>query len=379
MSEAYDVFIRQMNVQQREFERLIQCYREGTAAAFMSEEELDEIRNQLEHTRMEYSNNLTIETILEKVLAGSGDTELLNVLRNLKVGDTEDAKTKGRAFPRYYDGSYYIEVDGKYLNRIQRLSDYAAAVTMLYEYIFDMGTSNGAEESGEWMALLAAFAPILLDRFVRNRDDTGAYLAFELCLTQYEKQHGEELPNDFFVQSNDIYEAAVAQFVGHEIGHHLFSHTDADAVKKERERLGNEFPDLPGRDWKNQIFELKADDFGVELALEYMTLQYGKRNRTIDIYQLLGVYLPLLICACDAEDLCDDSTSHPAILKRLLCVQRAIEKRTSPDTSAKLQPFRRLLLDALGLTDRLDAMGEPVPGAEGDFGADPDADGSPEA
>ncbi len=365
MTEADEVFMKKTDkshVQYSEIEDLYDRFKNGEVILGVGEE-VQKLINDLSDDKLDYSNNTVIDMIIKKVLDKCEDEKLKSILENSKIADIENAETKGRAYPKYFDGSYYIEIDRNYMKRILLLSDYLATVNMLCEQdlIFEKNKVN-IEGLGKipilksfYSLFIARFLDICLDRFLKNEEFTNDYNEILMKLMAFEKEYGTKISDMFVDRSNNIYEAAIAMFVGHEIGHHYYRHTDEKIKEAEIKRLEDTYRVDSIK--AHQFFEYNADAYGTGFAVEYMRSQYTEKTNTVLIHQMVGIFIPMMIMMFDADDLFDDEKKHPALIKRFLRIKKSLESRTDEETIEEVMYYVYYLFDVLGIRKKVSQLG----------------------
>ena len=113
MSDVQDVFNsrkKEAHVQREEMNEFYQLCKDGKAFSGMEMQELETLLEDLENDRVEFSNDMVIDMIIADVLKLTKDKKLIDVLENIRVTNIFDDTILGRAYPRYDDGTYYIEI-----------------------------------------------------------------------------------------------------------------------------------------------------------------------------------------------------------------------------------------------------------------------------
>ena len=173
-------------------------------------------------------------------------------------------------------------------------------------------------------------------------------------LMAFEKEYGTKISDTFVDRSNNIYEAAIAMFVGHEIGHHYYRHTDEKIKEAEIKRLEDTYRVDSIK--AHQFFEYNADAYGTGFAVEYMRSQYTEKTNTVLIHQMVGIFIPMMIMMFDAHDLFDDEKKHPALIKRFLRIKKSLESRTDEETIEEVMYYVYYLFDVLGIRKKVNQL-----------------------
>ena len=94
---------------------------------------------------------------------------------------------------------------------------------------------------------------------------------------------------------------------------------------------------------KTDIAELKADGFALDFAFCYLKSAYFNENHVYGIHMFTGVYIPLLA----SQQLCNNiflgTNSHPALITRLVGVQRGLHKIIDESAWRETQHYRNTL------------------------------------
>jgi hypothetical protein len=297
-----------------EFSRL--C-KEGKAISGIREEELDSLVQDLADDKLDYSNDTVIDMIIKDVLKNPTDEKLATILQNTKIGNIDNNGIVGIAYPKYIDDTYYIEIGEETERRIRLLSDVFAVLFMFNEKLCD------TEYAILWNLLVAT-----KNRYDVNEEFTDDFSMVQIYMIRYDKLYKNNFTDKYVAYSRKIHEMAMAFLVGHEIGHHYYGDT---VIKPE-----------PGL--KSQMAELMADSFAIEFAFKYMGNAYPNDENLYGIHFFAGVYLPLIASAKICKNVSEDSENHPAIVKRLVGVQRGLKKILASEAWEETKRYRDCLM-----------------------------------
>ena len=122
----------EIHIQLEETESLINQCDEKNAIAYISKSELEELCSLLEKDELTHSNDMVFDLIIDYAKKEIEDERLLELINNLKIGNVDEKDIFiGRAYPKYYDNSYYIEISRKMDHQIRLLSDVWASYYMI--------------------------------------------------------------------------------------------------------------------------------------------------------------------------------------------------------------------------------------------------------
>lgn len=325
MDESNEIFndrISKAHVQREEFEEFVSLCKTGKAISGMSLEELNLFCSELEKDQVSFSNDMVVDMIIDFVRKNTKDDKLLKIFQHMKIAVVDDSNNIiSRAYPKYIDGSYYIEIGEDIDKRIRLLSDIFALLFMCNEC---------DKHKGEYL-IIPKLLTVCKDRYIKNDELTNDFNDIQIKLMLWDAFYNEGFTDRFVAYSREINEMALAFLVGHEIGHHYYGHTE------KKPKSGND----------SKIAELKADGFALEFAVEYLQSAYKNDDDIYGIHFFAGVYLPLIVSAVLSEDICEDDMNHPAIIKRLVGVQRGLKKIIEISAWNEVQEYRRLLLDII--------------------------------
>ncbi len=325
MDESEEIFYRkctEINIQYEETEKFFEYCSKGMAYSGIDKQEELSILKELENNPLKYSNDLVIDTILDYVKKSTEDQKLLKILDHLKVNNIAgDLSVIGKAYPKYYDDSYYIEIGRDIERKIRLLSDLFAVLFMYNEKLDLME-----------LFIQKKLFEANLHRYENNEDINEQYNRVQVYMMNYEKNTGSKFTDKYVAYAREIYEMAIAFFLGHEIGHHYYDHTN--------EYVNSDEPP--------QIKELKADNFAFEFAFEYLKNSYKSDENKYGIHQFAGLFIPLIASSSLYNyDIMQESDSHPAIIKRMVLIQRTLNKLLIQDDFYKVHNALFLLCDIL--------------------------------
>lgn len=319
MNESEAIFhgrIKQCHVQRERMAELISYYQQGNAILLSSTEELTDLQDALEQDKLNFSNDMVIDMIIEYVQQQRDDNDFGQILQKLKIASIDDHCSPGLAYPKYSDDSYYIEISQDISKRMRLLGDLLAVLFMLEE-------SLQSDEEQALSVLLQASR----QRYLEGEEFPPAYNIAQLLMAKCDQQYGDNFTDRYVAYAREIYEMAMAFLIGHEIGHHFYGHT----VQK------------PALGEKSQIAELKADGFALDFAFCYLKSAYFNENHVYGIHMFTGVYIPLLA----SQQLCNNiflgTNSHPALITRLVGVQRGLHKIIDESAWRETQHYRNTL------------------------------------
>lgn len=293
----------EIHIQLEETESLINQCDEKNAIAYISKSELEELCSPLEKDELTHSNDMVFDLIIDYAKKEIEDERLLELINNLKIGNVDEKDIFiGRAYPKYYDNSYYIEISRKMDHQIRLLSDVWASY-----YMIDKSHLSAEKQ------LFTKLLQINLQRFQTASDETKEYNEIQYDMAQYEKS-GNNFTDVYITYSREINEIALATLIGHEIGHHYLGHTDSDNENSENAK----------------IKELKADEFGIEFAFRYLESAYSNDTSSYSIHQLVAIYVPLIVSVQmvgkSEFNIFKDQKEHPAIIKRIAKINLTLSK-----------------------------------------------------
>ncbi len=301
--EAKEVFndrIKEVHIQREEVTVFNQLCQEGKAISGLEKEECETLLKDLDNDNVEYSNDMVIDMILDYVIKSTSDLKLKEVLENIKVANiSSDDSIIGRAYPKYFDGSYYIEIGRNFERRIRLLSDIFAVLFMLNEKL----------EVVEYL-VLHELLNANMQRFSKNEENNNSYNRVQLNMMYCDKMIGNNFSDKYITYASEIQEISTAFFVGHEIGHHYYGHTEQDSNSTTQDKTK----------------ELMADRYGIGFAFDYLESAYANSNRSYGIHQFAGIFIPLIVSAYLCDDIFEDKKNHPSIAKRLRGVQMQLQK-----------------------------------------------------
>lgn len=304
MNESKGIFngrIEKTHIQLAEFEEWYRYYKEGKAVSGISEIELEKLLNDLENDTVLHSNDMVIEMIMDKVKMDTGDLLDKEILDNMHIAYiTDDNSIIASAYPKYSDGSLYIEIGSEIEERIFLLSDLFAVQFLANEPLSEIDHF-----------LLDGLHKSCVERYMSNCKITEDYNRIQISMLLHEKLVGSEKFSDNYVAySREIYEMALAFFIGHEIGHHYHGHTDPN-VKNE---------DAP------KLKELKADLFGIEFAMTYLKNAYPSGEKRYGLHQFAGMYIPIIASAELCSNIFEDGKCHLSINKRMGIIYNKLKR-----------------------------------------------------
>lgn len=295
MKESRVVFnnrIEKTHIQLAEFEEWYRYHKEGKAISGISEIELQKLLNDLDNDIVQHSNDMVIEMIIDKVKMDTGNLLNKEILDNMQIAYiTDDKSIIASAYPKYSDGSLYVEIGSKIEERIFLLSD-----------IFAVQFLENEPLSEREYFLLDGLQKSNLERYMINSKITENYNSIQISMLIHEKLEGSQKFSDNYVAySREIYEMALAFLIGHEIGHHYLGHTNS-SIKNE---------DDP------KLKEVNADLFGIDFAMTYLKNSYPNDEKRYGLHQFAGMYIPIIASAELCNSIFEDGKCHLSIYKRI--------------------------------------------------------------
>lgn len=331
MMEVDEVFsdrISKEHVQREQIKKFANMFKEGKAILGLSEDEMKALCLDLEQDNIPYSNDMVIDMIITFVVESCEDDKLLKILQHIKIAHIDKYKNIiGRAYPKYSDGSYYVEIGEDIDTQVRLLSDLFAILFMFNE--------NLQEVERE---VLYDLLEINRCRYKTHTEFTDDFNYIQIEMMICDRLYEDDFTDRYIAYSREINEMALAFLIGHEIGHHYFGHTDTP-LHSENER---------------KISELKADSFALDFAFQYLKKSYTNKNNIYGIHFFAGIYLPLIASADFCENIYEDDINHPALIKRLLGVQRGLEKKIQLSAWEDTQEYRGKLLKIINFPISID-------------------------
>lgn len=309
MSESRDIFrnrIDKIHVQREEMNDFYKLVQEGCAISGLDDVELDKLIEDLNNDCVVRSNDMVIEMIIDDVMKNNNDTVLNKLLQNINIGYvSNDMEVIGRAYPKYFDESYYIEVGENICKKMLLLSDIFGVLFM------PKNSSNFIEK-----IILEELLHSTIIRFQSGDEYPQPFNQVQLHMISYDKLSMNGCFTDHYVAySREIYEMALAFFIGHEIGHHYLKHTDK-SIKNEQQP---------------KVKELMADLFAVDFAFKFMQNSYFSDNGFYGIHQFCGVFVPLIASSCFCKNIFEDDKNHPSIVHRIHVIQQKVKGKICED------------------------------------------------
>ncbi len=327
MSEAGYIFNarkKEAHIQFEEMNKFIKLCEEGKAISGISEKEEKELISELEKDVVNYSNDMVVDMIIDYVIKTTEDERLFEILQNIRIANIDEDNITGRSYPKYYDGSYYIEISRKMDRQIRLLSDFFA--------VFYMSNKNLTFIEN---LILDELLNVNLQRFNSDTDNTEEYNEVQIHMMCCEKLLESDFTEKYIAYAREINEMALAFLVGHEIGHHYLGHTDYDNANKEDDK----------------IKELKADEYGIEFAFEYLKSAYPNDESRYGIHHLAAVYIPLIVSVHFCNNIFEEGEKHPSIIKRLIGVQIKLKKMLDEDGFYNVQKAIGKLYNMFGISN----------------------------
>lgn len=320
MSYANDNFIKEVSsshIQWEQMEEFSKLCEEGKAISGISEEEFYSLLQDLANDKLTYSNDSVIDMIIKFVLEGTSEEKLINILRNLKIANVDKEGIVGTAYPKYIDGSYYIEIGSDIEKRVRLLSDMFAVLFMFNEHLEDLE-----------YRVLCSLAEVTQNRYCANEEFTDDFNNVQIYMILCDGLYKDDFTDRYIAYAREIHEMAMAFLIGHEIGHHYYENT---TVK-------------PNPGMESKVAELKADAFALDFSFKYLRNAYANDENFYGIHCFAGVYLPLIASAKICKSVFEDEENHPSIVKRLLGVQRGMQKILTETGWEDTKRYRDLLL-----------------------------------
>jgi len=261
----------------------------------------DEIYDSLENMNLEFSNEVVCDFIIDVVEKNTQNDELKALLNRVFVGFIENTESESaQAFPPINE-DYLITLTEKMFSSLMDIGDILAAKLLFdFEYI-------SADERD--------FVDSLINLCKRKINDTNVQKEID---DLFRKNNKNDLVPTFDRLSNEIFEISLGFVIGHEIGHHYYSHKGASvnietmAMDKGR-RIMNYVDDLNDEHWK----ELAADRFAFAFVHEFLT---GFYHGKIKLHQLLGLFVAIMYI-CTRMNPFSYTNRHPAPLIRLIGIR----------------------------------------------------------
>lgn len=331
MMEVDEVFsdrISKEHVQREQIKKFANMFKEGKAILGLSEDEMKTLCLDLEQDKVLYSNDMVIDMIITFVMESCDDDKLLKILQHIKIAHVDkDKGIIGRAYPRYSDGSYYVEIGEDIDTQVRLLSDLFAILFMFNENIQEV-------ERG----VLEDLLEINRCRYKTHTELTDDFNYIQIEMMICDCLYEDDFTDKYIAYSREINEVALAFLIGHEIGHHYYGHTDTQLQSEN----------------KRKISELKADSFALDFTFRYLKKAYSDENNIYGIHFFAGIYLPLIVSADFCKDIYEDDINHPALIKRLLGVQRGLKKRIELSAWEDTQEYRGKLLKIIDFPTNVD-------------------------
>ncbi len=320
MNEADEVFnvqISMAHVQREKMEKFAQLCKEGKAISGISEEELASIIQDLNNDEVSYSNDMVVDMIIKYVLENTNEEKLTTILGNIKIANVERKEVIGSAYPQYMDGSYYVEIGEDIEKRICLLSDVFAVLFMFNEKL--VGMEN---------VILCELLKATKNRYFMNEEFTEDFNSVQVYMMICDNTYKDDFTDRYIAYAREIYEMAIAFLIGHEIGHHYYG----DTIGK------------PKQGMERKIAELKADAFALDFAFKYLENSYPNKENIYGIHFFAGTYVPLIASASICKNIFEDGENYPSILKRLLGVQKGLQKILTLTSWEETKKYRDFLL-----------------------------------
>lgn len=320
MNEADEVFKKQISkshIQLEQMEEFSQLCKEGKAIPGISEEELASTIEDLANDVLTYSNDTVIDMIIRDVLNDTSDEKLKEILQNTKIANVDNEEVAGRAYPKYSDDSYYIEIGEKTERRVRLLSDVFAVLFMFNEKLIGMEH-----------IVLCNLLEATKNRYNVNEEFTDDFNDVQIYMMLCDTLYQDSFTDKYIAYAREIHEMAMAFLIGHEIGHHYYGNTT----------------EKPKSGMDSKIAEIKADSFALDFAFKYLQNSYANDENIYGIHFFAGVYVPLIASSSIDKNVFEDGENYPSILKRLLGVQRGLHKILTEDGWEDTKRYRDILL-----------------------------------
>ena len=286
--------------------------------------EIKETIDILENDKLDYSNDLIIDMIIKGIINNTENNELKELLgTTFVVVDTVEKQLIARAYPRYEDNSYLVEIGKDIYCDIDNMSDVLASIILITV------CSKKYEKIAYTLLIYNLEKLKHKDSKIKQKIDTLVY------------NYGDEEFTELYVKiAREIFEVAIAFLVGHEIGHHYYGHTS------NRE---NEIVDFEQSDEINSVNDFRlnefvADKFSIGFVYEFLSAY----DNNINIQQGCGYYIPFLATALNV-DILKGTDSHPAMLMRILCLKEYLLKVFARESSNMITIIIGELCKALSL------------------------------
>ena len=313
--------IEKIHVQREEFEEWLRYYKEGKAISGISDDELEKLRKDLENDAVQHSNDMVIEMIIDKVKMDTGNLLNEEVLDNIQIAYiTDNDRIIASAYPKYSDGSLYVEIGSKIEERIFLLSDLFAVQFLRNESLSEIEHF-----------LLDGLYKSCVEKYMSNCKITEDYNRIQILMLLHEKIVGSgKFSDNYVAYSREIYEMALAFLIGHEIGHHHYGHMDRNAKNDDDPKL----------------MEVKADFFGINFAMMYLKNAYPSDVKRYGLHQFAGMYIPILASAELCKSIFEDGECHLSIYKRMEIVDCKLKQIIDSESFESVRGYiLRLLKD----------------------------------
>lgn len=306
MSTSEDMFkdriVTDLHIQREEVNNWYKAFQDGKFIIGISEDELQKLLQDLNNDCVNRSNDMVIEMIINNVMENTNNTRLKKILENIHIANiANDNSVLGKAYGKYYDGSYYVEIGRNISKKMILLSDLFA---VLFMYKEDIGIIE--------KILLDELLDANIQRLKTDQEFNENFNSVQLRMILFEQMSGNNNFTDNYVaNTREIYETAMAFFIGHEIGHHFLGHTD---------------PSIPNEQ-DPKIKEILADFFGVDFSFKFLQRAYFNDKGSYGIHQFAGILIPIIVSKYFCNDIFSDDLTHPSIIKKFYFIQRKLKTK----------------------------------------------------
>lgn len=294
--------IDKRHIQREDFEMFLKKVHDGEAIILSSPDEVAQLQSDLEMDKLVYSNDMIVDMIIDKVRKHTKDIALRSLIDSVKVCNLQDF-IAGRAYQKCSDESHYSELGQYFLLTIQHVSDIAAGLFISDEIKL---------EPIHCYALLRGNCALV--EAIDNKENV-VYIP-EYGYAQYLMKIIDDNLDKHFTDlliyyGREICEMAIAFILGHELGHHYYSHIE---VNKNADRNSC---------WAK---EYEADHFGIKFALEYMQASIEEVDYVLPIeckhihndidYRVLGIIVAFISSRIFDKRAIEESELHPSLQSR---------------------------------------------------------------
>lgn len=302
MNIAKEVFYGMNEVDNIQLDFLKEAIRKNEDKCIINLKEIEEVIDMVSNDELDYSNETSIDMIIKGIVNNTSNNELKELLENtFVVVGTVKKDVMARAYPRYEDNSYLVELGRDICLDMNNMADILACIILIREY------------KNKHMEILHLLLEYNLKKLGQDNDQINQQI--DALVYNY----GDDEFLELYVKvSREIIEVANAFLVGHEIGHHYYGHTTNrynELVSFNDLESEIESADDP------RLNELLADKFAVTFVYEFL-IAY---DSSINVQQGCGYFIPFLVTALNGSVLKGGET-HPSLWIRILLVKDHLTK-----------------------------------------------------